>query len=154
MNERAVHRMLLGYSVLVTDTSPGIVVKGREIPHPNRRSAGIIFYNDEGTENGGLIFGGTHKGSQVENYGHLSFDQYEQDQVVVLEQDEENGARRAGLSFFDRPDAALPWDLIRRKNTPDGHAALEKLAKAGGFGQPRLFIGKTEGHTSTVSLRD
>lgn len=37
------------------DTSPGAIVKGREIPHPTRRSAGIIFYNDEGTENGGLI---------------------------------------------------------------------------------------------------
>jgi hypothetical protein len=136
------------------DTSPGIVVKGREIPHPNRRSAGIIFYNDEGTENGGLIFGGNHKGGQVENYGHLSFDQYEQDQVVVLEQDEENGGRSAGLSFFDRPDASLPWDLFSKGNTPDGQAALKKMAQAGEFGQSRLFIGKTEDHAATVSLRD
>ena len=126
----------------------------KSLTRSDRRSAGIIFYNDEGTENGGLIFGGTNKGGQVENYGHLSFDQYEQDQVVVLEQDEENGGRRAGLSFFDRPDAALPWDLVPKENTPEGHAAFEKLAKAGGFGHPRLFIGKTDGHTSTVSLRD
>jgi hypothetical protein len=136
------------------DTAPGGMVKGKEIPHPDRRSAGIIFYNDEGTENGGLIFGGAKKGGQVTNYGHLSFDQYEQDQVVVLEQREENGARTAGLSFFDRPDAALPWDLVQRENTPEGHAEIEKLAKAGGFGHRRIFIGKTDDHISTVSLRD
>src|SRR5215469_16069479 len=31
-----------------TATEPGTVVKGKERPHPNRRSAGILFYNDEG----------------------------------------------------------------------------------------------------------
>lgn len=105
MNGRIVHRLMLGYSVLVTtifaglyvsqavsgpsrlmydeidvrrinvhesngtvrmiisgaDAAPGAIVKGKEIPHPNRRSAGIVFYNDEGTENGGLIFGGSKK---------------------------------------------------------------------------------------------
>jgi hypothetical protein len=198
MNEKIAHRLMLGYSVLVTtllaglyvsqavsgpskltydeidvrrinvresdgtvrmiisgaDTAPGAIVKGKEIPHPNRQSAGIIFYNDEGTENGGLIFGGAKKGNQVTNYGHLSFDQYEQDQVIVLEHYEDNGKRTAGLSFFDRPDTPIPWDLARKENTPEGRAAMQKLAKAGGFGYPRLFIGKTDGHISTVSLKD
>ena len=39
-------------------TAPGIIIKGKEYPHPDRHAAGMIFYNDEGTENGGLIFGG------------------------------------------------------------------------------------------------
>jgi hypothetical protein len=136
------------------DTAPGVIVKGKEIPHPNRRSAGIIFYNDEGTENGGLIFDGDKKGGQVTNHGHLSFDQYEQDQVVVLEQNEENGERNAGLSFIDRPDAALPFDLLSKENTAEVRAEREKLKKSGGFGHPRLFIGKTDGHASEVSLKD
>ena len=37
--------------------APGIIIKGKEHPHPDRKSAGMIFFNDEGTENGGLIFG-------------------------------------------------------------------------------------------------
>lgn len=73
---------------------------------------------------------------------------------MVLEQDEEAGARTAGLSFLDRPEAALPWNLVQKENTPDGRAALEKLEKAGGFGHSRLFIGKADDHTSTVSLKD
>jgi len=36
---------------------PGIIVHGKEQPFP-RPQAGMLFYNDEGSENGGLIFGG------------------------------------------------------------------------------------------------
>ena len=87
---------------------PGMIVKGKEMPHASRNdSAGMIFFNDEGTENGGLIFGGKAQGGHVVNFGHLSFDQYEQDQVVTLEQGEEDGRRTAGLTFDDRPTEAL-----------------------------------------------
>ena len=41
-----------------TDKAPGIYIKNKEYPHPSRKTAGMIFLNDEGTENGGLIFGG------------------------------------------------------------------------------------------------
>lgn len=34
---------------------PGIVIKRQEHLHPDRQSAGMLFFNDEGTENGGLI---------------------------------------------------------------------------------------------------
>ena len=36
--------------------APGMIVKGHEYRHPTRQSAGLLFFNDEGTENGGLIF--------------------------------------------------------------------------------------------------
>jgi hypothetical protein len=137
-----------------TDSAPGIIVKGKEFPHPDRKSAGILFFNDEGTENGGLIFGGEKNDGQVTNYGHLSFDQYEQDQVVVLEQNEEGRKRDASLSFWDRPDAAIPWDLAQRMATPEGRAEAERLRSSGAFGHPRLLIGKTDDSVSTVSLKD
>ena len=35
---------------------PGFILKGKETPHPDRKTAGMLFFNDEGTENGGLIF--------------------------------------------------------------------------------------------------
>jgi len=134
--------------------APGLIFKGREHPYPNRQAAGILFFNDEGTENGGLLFGGAKKGRNVGSGGHLSFDQYEQDQVISLDQTEENGRRRAGLTFSDRPATPIPLELIDNVNTPEGNAEFEKLAEIGGFGYPRLFIGKTEDHASTVILRD
>ena len=135
-------------------TAPGLIFKGTEHPFPNRQAAGILFFNDEGTENGGLLFGGAKRGQNVGSGGHLSFDQYEQDQVVSLDQTEEHGRRRAGLTFFDRPTTPIPLGLIDKVNTPEGIDEFETLAKAGGFGYPRLFIGKTEDRDSTVVLRD
>jgi hypothetical protein len=40
--------------------------------------------NDEGTEMGGLIFGGQKDSKgEIHHEGHLSFDQYDQDQGVL-----------------------------------------------------------------------
>jgi hypothetical protein len=135
-------------------TAPGLIFKGTEHPFPNRQAAGILFFNDEGSENGGLLFGGAKRGQNVSSGGHLSFDQYEQDQVIALDQTEDHGRRRAGLTFFDRPATPIPLDLIDNLNTPEGSADFEALTKAGGFGYPRLFIGKNEERESTVILRD
>lgn len=38
---------------------PGTIARGKEMAHEDRSdSAGMLFFNDEATENGGLIFGG------------------------------------------------------------------------------------------------
>src|ERR1051326_1760002 len=61
---------------------PGVIVRGKEQPPSDRPQAGMIFYNDEGSENGGLIFGG-HKNAQgevVDSGGSLSFDKYDANQ--------------------------------------------------------------------------
>jgi hypothetical protein len=137
-----------------SSTAPGLIFKGQEHPFPNRQAAGILFFNDEGTENGGLLFGGAKKGQNVSSGGHLSFDQYEQDQVISLDETEEHGRRRAGLTFFDRPATPIPLEILDKVNTPEGDAEFGKLAAAGGFGYPRLFIGKAEDRASTVVLRD
>src|ERR1041385_6998236 len=44
---------------------PGVIVKGKESKPFDRPQAGMLFYNDEGSENGGLIFGG-HRNEQGE----------------------------------------------------------------------------------------
>src|SRR5258705_13928342 len=53
-----------------------------EFAQPDRcRYAGMLFMNNEGTENGGLIFGG-HQSSdgKPHSFGHLSFDEYQEGQ--------------------------------------------------------------------------
>jgi hypothetical protein len=77
---------------------PGMIVKGKEYPHPTRSAAGTLFFNDEGTENGRLIFGGsTDKSGRAESYGHLSFDRYEQDQTLTLDASEEGDRRNSAI---------------------------------------------------------
>jgi hypothetical protein len=138
---------------------PGIIWKGKDYPHPNRNdAAGWIFLNDEGTENGGLIWGARKAADgKVSGYGHLSFDQYENDQVLTLEQSEEDGHRQAGLRINDRPDQSMDVAELSRigamKDGPEKTKALEGLSQKGFGGASRLFIGKNEG-TSQVILKD
>lgn len=131
---------------------PGAIVRGKETPF-DRASAGMIFFNDEATENGGLIVSGARDASgKVSSVGHLSFDQYEQDQVVNLQQDEDGGVRRAGLTISDRPET--PLDLLAGLRLRADPAALKRALSSGAFGQPRAFFGKTENRSSELVLRD
>lgn len=131
---------------------PGAIVRGRETPFA-RGSAGMIFYNDEATENGGLLISGVRRSDgKVSSVGHLSFDQYEQDQVVNLQQEEDDGVRRAGLTISDRPDAAL--NIAAGLKLRADPAALKHAIDAGKFGQPRAFFGKAADRSSQLVLRD
>lgn len=81
---------------------PGIIVKGKEQAF-NRPQAGMIFYNDEGSENGGLIFGGrkNEKGEVVDAGGSLSFDKYGANEIVQLAGVHDSTDRFAGLAVSD-----------------------------------------------------
>lgn len=62
-----------------TASSPGIYIKNKEYPHPRgRKGAGLLFFDEEGTEDGGLSYGieKDQTGRVVGSDGHLSFDQY------------------------------------------------------------------------------
>jgi hypothetical protein len=136
---------------------PGIIFKGKEYPHPNRKTAGVLFYNDEGTENGGLTFGGeTDKDGHVSAYGHMSFDQYNQDQVFTIDASEDEGNRKAGLSVWDRPEESIEELLLLFERVKDLPESEQKAAFADYFSgkeaaHPRLYLGKS--HDGSVSLR-
>src|SRR5258707_6689674 len=63
---------------------PGVIIRGKEEHQEDRPYAGMLFYNNEGSENGGLVFGGHRnaKGEVVDSGGSLSFDKYDANQVV------------------------------------------------------------------------
>lgn len=148
-------RMILSNS----GRAPGIIFHGKERPHPSgNRGAGIIFYNEEGTENGGLTFNGETKDGKVSGGGHLSFDQYEQDQVIQLTQSEYDGSRWAALVINDRPDEPLDFDLAERISKmpegPERDAALKRVQEDGTFGRRRMYVGKTRDRESAVMLSD
>src|SRR5215475_7929675 len=88
------------------DRSIGPIYKGKPFGYAGGSRPGIIFFNDEGTENGGLTFTGKREadGTYRASSG-FSFDQFNQDQVVYLQYNDNNGRRNMGLTIADRADA-------------------------------------------------
>lgn len=134
---------------------PGLIVEGKEYPH-DRATAGMLFFNDEGTENGGLIFGGRQdKEGKAQSWGHLSFDRYMGDQELVLNYEEADGQKHAGLSLVDQPDvpmdqvtAALQLPADQRK------AKLAALFSGKNKSETRVYLGKTTDRSAVLELKD
>jgi hypothetical protein len=131
---------------------PGIIVKGKEQEFA-RPQAGIIFYNDEGTENGGLIFGGRRNaaGKVVDSGGSLSFDKYGANQVVQLIGVDDKEDRFAGLSVTD----SLTGKDTRRRvwvgRREDGTASI---ALMDANGRKRVVMQVKGDGTSSISFLD
>lgn len=87
------------------DRLPPVIIKGKERPEMGepRPQAGMIFYNDEGTENGGLVFSGrkNDKGQIVDAGASLSFDRYGAGQTVQLAGVDDSENHFAGLQIND-----------------------------------------------------
>jgi hypothetical protein len=137
---------------------PG-VMDGVTINRP-RPVAGLIFFNDEGDEVGGLAYSGQEQDGERRASALLAFDQLKQDQTVGISYSEANGERTAGLQVWDRADTRLS-ELIRKLNAANAIAdpdAREKAVKAARADAPpgprRLFAGKTSDRAATVSLAD
>lgn len=139
---------------------PGIVIKRQERPHPNRSSAGMLFFNDEGTENGGLIFGGSKdKDGKPTSYGHLSFDEYEQDQVFTIDASQEGDQRRSGLAVNDDPnypimDLLAAMDRVKNLARNQQQAELDKFFEAHGRPHQRVYLGRSPDHSVALRLKD
>ena len=130
---------------------PGVIVKGKEQPPSDRPQAGLLFYNDEGSENGGLIFGGRKNadGQVVDSGGSLSFDKYGANQIVQLAGVDDSTDKFAGLAVSD--DKRRVW--VGR--TADGAASLSLMDAAGrkrivmiapASGTPRLELYDEKGN--------
>lgn len=144
--------------------STGPIYKGKPFGYPGGTRPGIIFFNDEGTENGGLTFHGSRgPDGRVSAGHHLSFDQYDQDQIVVLNYSDDNGERRMGLSFLDRADVNI-FDLVAEHDSimklPDGPARARALEKWRGprSGVPlqaqRVYVGRDVHRAAVINLSD
>jgi hypothetical protein len=144
------------------ERSPAQVMNGKTFGQQGGRP-GLIFYNDEGDESGGLGVGGGQQQGKVNAFAGLMFDQYKQDQVIALQYSDEAGQRNMGLSVLDRPDVPLD-NVIERQNAigkmPEGpvrDSALKKLVEYQGgvaYGAPRLFAGRDINKAAVVNLSD
>lgn len=137
---------------------PG-VIDGKTINRP-RPVAGMLFFNDEGDEAGGLSVTGRSRNGERRASAILAFDQLKQDQTIALTHVEANGQRTTGLQVWDRSDTSLGEhiDKLNAANALQDPAAREAALKAARANAPpaprRVFVGKNADRSATVSLAD
>ena len=95
---------------------PGAWNRGKEYPRPDRReAAGMLFMSDEGTEQGGFIWGaGQLPDGSIQNHVHLSFDQYEENQVFAIDAGQEGKNKFSRVSIIDQGN--YPIEEKRKAN--------------------------------------
>ena len=135
------------------------VMDGRVIVPGSTRPAGLIFFNQQGDEVGGLIYSGRMGPNGPIASGSLTFDQWKQDQTVALQYVESNGRRRAGLEVIDRPTRPLTElaDLMARRDAAtndDDRAAVQGEIEAFGQTKRRMYAGKNFDGEATLTLAD
>ncbi|MCP4437392.1 MAG: hypothetical protein GY810_00300 [Aureispira sp.] len=142
------------YMVLSNPERQALATIDGELVNPEeteRNIAGLLFFNEDGDEIGGLVYGI----DSTDSYQLLTFDQRKNDQIMALRKDEhlEDGEwkKQYGLLLQERSDrqsnTVLTAELIRIKNIEDSllqEAEYEKF-----FSDPenlaprRLFVGRT-----------
>jgi hypothetical protein len=133
------------------------VVDGKSILPNRKRDAGLIFFNDEGDENGGMTWSGRTENGTARASAGLSFDQYKQDETVTLRYSQSGTDRTAGLTVADRPDASIAAAArLNDAATDEERAKIRQALVDSGLvgGKPRLFAGKDQSGTAKLVLSD
>lgn len=147
------------------EKSPANLNHGKPFGIPGGNRGGFIFYDDEATECGGLVFSG-RKDSSGKYFasGHFSFDQYNQNQVLYLQYLDDNGDRKTGL-YVDDWHNSPPYPEFRRTyketeklpNGPERDAKLKQLLEPANSDPAfahRVFIGKDADKAALINLAD
>ncbi len=143
---------------------PGDFTQGKERARPDRSSfAGMIFINEEGTENGGFI----QKGSigadgRISSGLSLTFDRFRQDQALQLINNDSATHQTTGIKINDVPmyTMAAIGDMTRFRQEAgklpeaEQRAYWNKLADEGRLSQNRIWLGNTPGRSSALQLKD
>ena len=144
--------------------SIGPIYKGKPFGYAGGTRPGIIFFNDEGTENGGLTFTGRrHEDGSYSSSVGMSFDQFDQDETLTLRYTDENGRKASAITIAERDERDI-YDLIMRRDSINKiadsvarNAALQQL-----FGPrngvplyaSRVFLGRSRDRSALLNLSD
>jgi len=142
-------------SIANTARMPEPLIAGKTIKG-GRTGPGIIFFDGKGWEVGGLTYSTTQrKDGTFAASGHLSFDQYRNDQVVFLSYQDDGKHKRSGLYIVDRARTPTIDEIVRldeaAKNSPEAQKAVEE--KLRGAAAQRIFVGSDD-ETAMVRMRD
>jgi len=148
-----------------------MVISNSERQHPGmfdgevlmdrKRPPGMIFFNEEQDEVGGLVY----QGNKEDGMGLvLSVDQYKNDQVMqMLYNRYPNGKQQYGLNIWDRADHLTLPELIHTLDSLENvegmtKKKMESVLRDKNEGEPvsaqRLFTGKTYNEDVGVFIND
>ena len=133
-----------------------------------KKRSGMLFFNEDGIECGGLIYDGQKKADGHSAGMSLTYDQYDGDQMMqLLMQDYKEGGQRrvfSSLVFNDRPanETQLGMDKIweelapLRKSDPGAFKKKYEEYVAQGVlgGAPRVMLGQTRSRNNGLFLND
>jgi hypothetical protein len=155
--------------------SIGPIYRGQPFGYAGGTRPGMIWFNDEGTENGGFTIRGSRceTGTSVDGRpcargtysasANFTFDQFDQDQIFVMNYSDQNGRRQVGIQFNDRHDDNIyEWvqrrDSINRIADSATRAAAMQRLVAGAPDNPRvaerLYIGRDASKSAVLNMRD
>lgn len=143
---------------------PGDFQQGREGARPDRRSfAGMLFINEEGTENGGLIQKGSiGQDGKISSGLSLTFDRFRQDQALQLMNNDSANHQMTGIRINDVPHFQLTsMDDMKRFSehggklpTVEQNAYWKKLSAEGRLSENRIWLGNTGSKGAALQLKD
>lgn len=137
---------------------PEGTIDGKVLQPAGSRGPGLLFFNDDGDECGGLIYSGD--GESGTAGAALLFDRLKQDQALGLMYQEGGGRYGHGLFVWDRPDAPLPEYVAQMEeinsieDEEERKRRTAELHKDGKSGASRLFAGRDGDGSSAVMLMD
>jgi hypothetical protein len=140
---------------------PGGWIHKKESSRPDRReAAGMLFMSEEGTEQGGLIWGASQlPDGTIENHGHLSLDQYEENQIFALDAGQEGKDKFSRITIADQGD--YPVEEKRKAEERIGKLPGDKRDDAWKeffathrHDVKRMVVGRSPDGSVGLSLRD
>jgi hypothetical protein len=151
------------------DRMPPITFKGKEYPGLRGGSApgmaGMLYFNEEGTEAGGFGWRGRKTPTGHSAAGLVTFDQYNQGEALALWYTDETGRRQAGLVVYDQPEgsaqAGFDSMMVFRQIADSAERARRQQRFRDGLRaqgimsyRTRVFAGKDRSKASIVRLDD
>lgn len=163
-------------NIIGEDGSLRMVLSNESRQHPGRvngknlesrdRPSGLLFFNDEGDECGGLVYSGKTEDGVTNSGMSFTMDQYKEDQVVQILNSEYyvDGKQtiRRGIAINDLPtgsDLITRMDKIKEIQNKISTLSKEEQQKViEEYGNSlssvqRLFIGKTKNNNAGLYLR-
>jgi hypothetical protein len=133
---------------------------------PPRRTdlGGLLFINEDGGEAGGLVYQGTRDSAgNIQAGAILTFDQYQNDQIVALEYGQSGARKRQGLTIQERPDTLTDrvgafYQAFEGAETQAERDSLRRYLlpqiPRREFSSRRLFAGRNTDGSAVVNLAD
>lgn len=138
-------------------TIDGVDLKSRD----GKRPAGFIYFNDEGTECGGLSWQGREQNGKPQHSVFMTMDRFRNDQAIYWSLDDAGEQWAAGFHVQDRPAESLGPVLVRYEEIaamPDGEekeSAMAELRRTGlGKAPMRMFLGRDPEGQALLELKD